>query len=504
MYKNYKANFKKISHKLNLKVSELYILIVIILTSFFLRFVNYSNRWGLAYDQARDTIVSHQILIEKSIPVSGPFSASGPFVFGPIWYWFHSFITLLNPNEVMWLWYVQTSISAIMPIVLFFAGKKLINAKFGLLLALLFAISTAQIAQATNLTYSTFAGFVSVFMLLFLVYSIKTKRSLYVFLTAFCMGLAINIHFQAVGFFLMLPILIVFNAKNLKNIALIIVGFLIPFLPLLIFDFTSNHYQSSNILEYLFNRGSNAALPKRWLTYIGEFWPNAYSHIIGGYWPMGIILPVIIFVTTLVLLIKKKIEAAVFLVLLFFSLNFVVLRYFKGNIYDAFLVFLHPSIILITAWVIYKIIRWKLVFGLLILIVTVAFTLVKNYEEISNATNFTAVNSINTMNHLTKKFPEEKFAMYDYEFKNSSRSYPTVMYMMKNNLLSDSGRKIGFVRATISAELEIHESPVVMGKLNENILLDLSSFSKEDLLEKGWIFINPSGVYDSVINWYKE
>jgi len=438
------------------------------------------------------------------IPVSGPFSASGPFVFGPIWYWFHALFTLLNPSSVMWLWIVQTSISTLMPLVMFIVGRKIINSHFGLLLGFFTAISTAQIAQATNLTYSSFAGFFSVFILLFFVFFIKSKKTIYIFLMSLFMGLAMNIHFQAVGYFLFLPIIILLNLKSPKNIFFIILGFFIPFIPLIFFDFTSNHYQSRNIVEYLLNGGSANSLPKRWLIYVGEFWPKAYSHIIGGYSPIGILIGTISFLVVLYSFFKKKINLTILFIGIFFILNFIVLRYFKGNIFDAFLVYLHPSILIITAWVVYTIFKWNKYAGIMLFLIISSFTFIKNYEEISNATNHTAVYSLSFMNKIRTIYPNEKFAVYDYEFETSNRSYPIVMYMMKNDLLNDEGRKIGFLQATISAELEIHNAPLILGTLNENILLDLNRYTREELEEKGWVFINPSGVYESVIKWYEK
>jgi hypothetical protein len=140
----------------------------------------------------------------------------------------------------------------------------------------------------------------------------------------------------------------------------------------------------------------------------------------------------------------------------------------------------------------------------MLLALIVLSTFFKNYEEIVNATNFTSKNSIIMMNNLEEKFPAEKFAVYDYKYKNSSWSVPTVMYLFKNNLISDEGRKIGFVTATISAELEIHKAPLILGNLNEIIILDLSKYTRKELESKNWVFINPSGIYESVIHWYEK
>ena len=50
---------------------------LIIAIACFLRFYNYDNRWGLAYDQAYGAIVGKYALTEGKIPLVGPFSSAG-------------------------------------------------------------------------------------------------------------------------------------------------------------------------------------------------------------------------------------------------------------------------------------------------------------------------------------------------------------------------------------------------------------------------------------------
>ena len=125
-------------------------LVVITLVSFFLRFVDSQRRWGIAYDQARDVIVTHEALQKGVLPLTGPFSASGQFVFSPLWYWFHIFVTAFNPSSPMFLWISQAFISSLMPIVMYFVGKSIKDKNLGIILAIITAISTSQIDQATN------------------------------------------------------------------------------------------------------------------------------------------------------------------------------------------------------------------------------------------------------------------------------------------------------------------------------------------------------------------
>ncbi len=52
------------------------ILFCITALGFFLRFWNYSGRYGLAYDQAHDAIVAREAIREGKVPLVGPFSSA--------------------------------------------------------------------------------------------------------------------------------------------------------------------------------------------------------------------------------------------------------------------------------------------------------------------------------------------------------------------------------------------------------------------------------------------
>ena len=117
-----------------------------------LRFYNYENRWGLAYDQAHDSIVARYALENYKTPLVGPFSSAGPFQTGGEWYWFIMVATVFYPNAVITPWVVLTLLHVLFVLLIIFVGKELVNKKFGLIVGLLATVSTAQIAQATNLT----------------------------------------------------------------------------------------------------------------------------------------------------------------------------------------------------------------------------------------------------------------------------------------------------------------------------------------------------------------
>lgn len=160
----------------NLRKLNKYSLPLILCISFFLRFVNYGNRWGLAIDQSRDVTVSTFALTHHLIPIIGPFSSAGKFVYGPELYWLISLFVSVYPKEVLTPWIIQSLLFVFITFVMYLIGKEVFNKNFGLLLSFLTAISTSQLAQSTNLTSPSLAGIFSVFCLYFFVRFIKYSK----------------------------------------------------------------------------------------------------------------------------------------------------------------------------------------------------------------------------------------------------------------------------------------------------------------------------------------
>src|SRR3989344_7279890 len=80
---------------------------VILAIAVVFRFYNFENRWGLAYDQARDVIVAKEALRLHQPPLIGPFTSAGAFVYGPQWFWITMIMVLVFPFSVITPWVIQ-------------------------------------------------------------------------------------------------------------------------------------------------------------------------------------------------------------------------------------------------------------------------------------------------------------------------------------------------------------------------------------------------------------
>ncbi len=483
-----------------LKKNKLLLYCIIILATV-LRFINYWNRWGLASDHARDLIVSIYALNNHLIPLIGPFSSAGQFVYGPQWYWIISLFVFLSPNLLIGPWIMQTILYVFAVYIMFLIGKEIINEKFGLIMAFLTAISTQQIMHSTNLVSPSMAGFFAIISVYFFIRSVKYSKGFDLFLLGFFIANAVNIHFQAIGLLFLIPVGFLFSKRKLKQLVFLILGFLIPFIPLLIFDLKTNFFESRNMLDYYLYGQNRIYVPNRWLTYVGIFWPKTWSEVIGGHVIISYLLIALLVMISLYEIIKRKISKEMLSLIISFLLIFVMLRYYKGIIFGVYTAFLSSFLLIFSSFVLYKLNQLnKFVFWVFLLIITV-FTMRINISVITSATNNTAKEANLFTNKLIEKLPNEKFSVYLYEYQYSERGLPLVLFLDTVKRIDDSGKKIGL--AVISSnDKVIRKYPKLISNIGGIEVFDLTNASTSALINENWVSINPSAVYESTEEWY--
>lgn len=479
------------------------LLFLIVLLAAFLRFFDYGNRWGLAYDQAHDAILARYAVNNFQFPLVGPFASGAQFQTSGIWYWFLMAATVVYQNSVLTPW-VIVSISYVgFVFLMVLIGKELINKEFGLLTGFLTAISTAQITQSTNLTLTAPMCFVSALAILSIIKYSKTPHKKFLFLLGLSCGLAPTIHLQGVLLVLLLPVFVVFfKIKNPKLLGIILIGILLPLIPLLIFDLKNNFVNSLGLLNYLLvaqYKTSYQVLGRRWLTYLTVFWPKSWALIIGGYSIIAY-LSVFIFAVALVNKFLKKDLNKVWLTLVVsFAIIIVAMRYVRNPLFDSYLVFLHPFILLFTALAIFWLYKKNIYLGLLFLAVISIGSFRQDYLSIAGATNNTYIQAQKMETVLVNNAPNKKFTFYDFRYRTSSLSVPLTMLLYKDNKISDNGIKVGMLYSTVSAKPIF---PKIYGGKTGYQILNLNSSTSAELLKTGWILTNPSKIYNSTENWY--
>jgi hypothetical protein len=385
---------------------------------------------------------------------------------------------------------------------MFLIGKEITSRDLGLLTAFLVAISLPQIRQSTDLVQPGMVGVIAVFAVFFFVRYIKYSKSLDAFLLGFLVANAINIHFQSIGLITLLPVSFFLSKHKLKQCLFLLIGFFIPFIPLILFDFKTNFFESRNMLDYYLYGQNRIYIPNRWLTYVGVFWPRVWSDIVGGYPIFGYFITILLSLVMTYKILKKKISKEILGIIICFGLTVIMLRYYKGILSAEYLAFLQPFIFILTGIVFYEIYKFKKILFICLIISITVTSLFIDIKEIVKSTNTTAVRAEKQIQVLVKKYPNDKFTLFDYKRRFAEVSLPLSMYLYSRGKVDDSGLRVGISAATSAAALEFSDFPAIEGKPGDFQLLDLSKLSKAELVKAGWVIVNPSFIYNSVENWY--
>ncbi len=478
--------------------------IIILLLGAFLRFYRYEDRWGFAYDQAYDVIVAKYAIEEHKLPILGRFSSAGPFQTGGQWYWIIMAGILIFPFWVNGPWIFITLLYLLFVLGMIYFGKELLGKSFGLLVGLFTAVSTAQITQGTNLTNQSPLALFSLLTLWSGYLYVKTKKPVWIFIMGFSTSTAATIHLQGVMVFLPLVLTLVLAGKlpTRKNILFLFLGILLPLVPLLMYEINHGFYNTKNIITYQFfnkHKISYDQLGRRWLTYIGNFWPENWSFIIGG----NIMIGYLFFFGTPFLVIwhalKKKVKKEWYVIFLTCAISVIYLRYVRTPLFQSYLVFLHPFVLLITARAVYYFLRFRFIIGLLLTVVIVLMSFMLSVDHIQRATNRMSEEAGHWADVLVNNYPNKKFTMFDYKYYSGSYSLPLVYYLYHKDKIDDSGYRVSF--GISSEDKKFHK--MIKGNKMRFELWDMNASSSAQLQKAGYAFMNPSEVYRSTQDWQK-
>lgn len=479
----------------------LLLLSFIIVIGVIFRFWNYSGRFGLAYDQAHDAIVAREAVHKAVLPLVGPFSSAGPFQTSGTWYWLLMLPTFVFPASVLSPWVFLTLASVFMVLGIGLFGSYVADETLGLIAAALTAVSTAQIAQSVNLTNQTPIPFLSLLTIVSAVWFVKSKRLTASLAMGLFASLAASIHLQGMALGIIVVLALIVNWKIfIKSSAAAIIGAIPPMLPIVLWDIPRGFINIRNMIYYYRVDQYNISLDvlgRRWLTYLNDFWPREWSHITGGVPYIALIIAVMVICSFIYGVYKRSISKEWIMIFISFMGMMVLVRYTRVPIYSSFITFAHPFVLLITAWGIYTFQKINRPIGILLFCVVLLGSVWKSsVEAFTPRQNWTAKMSMDTRSMLKSRYPNEKFAIYDYKYDEARRSVPLVLYLDEQDLHSLTGRRIGFLRENQQAFLQTDIISTESG-----LIADLSSSDSASLINHGWMRVNPPDIYHATEEW---
>jgi hypothetical protein len=457
-------------------------LLLILLLAAGLRLYQAPDRFTLGVEGVRDGFVANVGAQELQLPLTGPFSSLGPFTFGPLYYYQLIIFTLiLRSPEAPWLYLELMSL-----VFVFFCykcGRLVRDEKLGLIAAFLAAISPGSIYNATALTnisiVSTFAV-VAIFMFLMIIRG-KTSRRWY-FGLGLVIGVGTSAHYQMAAYFL-LPVWLLFFGHRRRVIDTIL-GIFLTFIPLLVFDLLNRWFTVRNILDFVLYRQYAIYIPNRWLFYLRDFWPSFWSATLGT--PIWLTVALVIaFAAT----VRGKL---MFCLVAIFGLEFIALRYYRGERFYGYLQYFYPFIFIFSAYPVWFLTQrkklWPVALGVLLLLVVSIFPqtiiAVSTRDGVGVSARQIAVG-------IEKAYPNSKVDLYYCDSSDDGLAKSVLFVLYAHGRLDANGKKVGVDGHSLCRS----QTP---GWYELNLVNMVGT-------RESWYHITPEMLYnDSVRWWIKE
>lgn len=240
------------------------VLSIIFLFFFVLRFLHLSESINFGSDAARDFLVTWQMFADKHPLLIGPpseYAINGrQFFFGPAPYYFILPALLIGNWEPLVVSYYLIVLNAAVLLTAVLILNKFIKEKLIIYFFALFcAVTPAFIQYAQSYWNPYFMLPISMLLLVHLVAS-KDKRSnalLFFSITGFLFGLGLQFHYSFI-FAIIISMLWLWKQKKLHlvTLAAIFGGFILGFLPMIIFELRNQFYNVNTFWLVLTNSGA--------------------------------------------------------------------------------------------------------------------------------------------------------------------------------------------------------------------------------------------------------
>lgn len=496
----------------NLLKNKVFILVfLVVLLAGFLRFYRFYDRWGLGSDDMRDVAIAKEAIVRHEFPLIGSFSSAGPFVFGPLFYWFIMLSFIILPFTITAPWIFLTLIGMTSVYFFFRIGGILSGKRLALILGILAATSPQLILRSIALNQHSLVGITTILLIFNYILIWQKQKLKYAFFMGLSLGIALNMHYQAINLFIFFPLVLFVPKLSLKkkiySLVLMFLGFILPTLPILWWDSHQNFANIRNILDYFLIGQYRIYVPNSWKLFIFNFLPSYWFFVEGGYFLISSVILVFFCISVLFLIINKKVNRITAVLFITFFLLLVLNRYYKGERSEGYLMYLTPFVIIITGWCIDQVLNIKknytfqnvigyglfaiIVFGNILFATTQILSAYNNHKEIERIRDL-----------LINKYPSQKISLYDFEWKTSNKSYPLSAFLKLQNKTGKHGIPIAVMPE--SSLKNIDQSGVIIFTTSRyEKIVDLTNEKTFNLHLKRWVRVNQEDIYDDLMKWTK-
>lgn len=327
---------------------------LILLIAIFLRTYNIPQTLLFHFDQGYHGLAIREIWESKRIALLGHKTDVEGVFHGSFFYYFMLPFYLIsgwNPAGVSIILAILDSFTVIF---IYLLGRDLFNKDVGIIAAVFYAVSYALISYSRWLSNVTPIPFFSTLFFYFLLKAYQEKIRFFPFACLF-LGIIAQLN-GAIGFFLFLLLVVslLFLGKKLwtrKSLLLFsLIFFLLPALPLILFDFRHNFLVSRSIASMLLERGGGFSYEQT-VTHF-NFLGSEFASLLTYKFPA---IALILFLMVLIALGHCRLTRQlswrqVKILLIFLLVPLVGLLFYPGGIHQFFFIGVLPLFVLLLSW----------------------------------------------------------------------------------------------------------------------------------------------------------
>lgn len=229
-------------------------LVCIVLLAAYLRLYRVSEYMTFLGDEGRDMLVVKRMIVDHKFTLLGPTASVGGFFLGPIYYYFmlpFVWASGLNPASAA----VMVGLFGIATVLLLYkAGKDMVDTSVGLMAALLYSVSPIVIAYSRSSWNPNIVPFFALALIYLLWSAGKVMTSKSLFWIGVILGIGIQLHYLFLFLFPVVGIWFLLYGRKLQHLKIYgfgLLGFLVGYAPFLAFELRHGFPNTNSIVRFL-------------------------------------------------------------------------------------------------------------------------------------------------------------------------------------------------------------------------------------------------------------
>lgn len=344
--------------------SNYFQLLLILIISLFFSILKLSDNYSFEWDQADDATKVYSIITQRKPLLIGPrVSNDNGFFVGPYHYYYLLPFYLLTNRDPIAGMYAVIFVNLITILISFILFQKIFSKNIAFITALI--LSPCLGTTSWSVMYSPLIAIIT----LYICYEAINNKFDFPLAMLFA-GFISNIHLVSVS---LVPIIIIsfLLSKNKPTIKQILIGlilFLIPFTPLIFFDFRHNFLNLNKLVDMISNKSLNGEVFIENL-YLRSFWRSLNIFNLFKNQLIERIFSLIILLISPILFKGNKNKILIFL---WVALPLIFLSQYSGAISEYYYIMVYSLIPLFISLVITKLINKKIIYCPLIILLLIS------------------------------------------------------------------------------------------------------------------------------------